>query len=168
VPKGIPAAGLGGFSWLARNQYGAIDMSQYSPAQWLATGLPYCRQCMSHPGEVHFLTDWLWDPWNSHWTLEPCPHGHIVTAQRLAQHVEAKKRRDIFWSILFVLVGGLFLVDISWAVLLVLTALAVVAFRYYRRQAKKVIECLVVHPEVAGFWERNRAEYQTWLSWPGS
>lgn len=167
VPRGIPAASVQGYPHLERNQLGAIDMSRYTRGQWLATGLPYCKACMTSPAQVAPQREPYWDYWNGYMSVEPCPHGHIMTAERVYLQIESKKHRDIFWSIVCIVIGlafGIRLGTWGWIGMAALTAFAVWAFRGYRRAGYKVIGLLQQHPEIYGYWQPNKKGNQPWIN----
>lgn len=164
VPRGIKGSELKGYPRLERNQYGAINVALYSAEQWKASGLPYCKYCMTHAGQAAwFRREPWWDGFG--WSYEPCPHGHIVTAERVAQQVQAKKQRDLLWVAVYAVLtavsfGGLGL----WGGIGILLGglIAILAFRSYRKTAYKAIRILNEHPEIDGFWEKNKSENQPW------
>lgn len=161
VPRGIPTvAESDKYPHLIKNQCGAINMAKYTPEQWLATGLHYCKECMTDPGQVayHSQRDAYWDPRFNFMSIEPCPHGYIMTAAKLLQRVERKKRNQIVWGLIYAAIFffmGIGIGPIGWGMVAVGIPLVIWRFRAYRRTAYEMADRLAVHPEMYGLWVKH-------------
>lgn len=134
--------------------------------QWV--DLPYCKQCMSSSVDVRFTAEPYFDNFNGRWSAEPCPHGHIVTAPRLAMQKKAKWHS--FWAkqVIFLGLCSIFGVDmggfLGFLILFPLWLLMVAVHLHYQHTMTKMVRALGERPELPGYWESNaKRNSQPWL-----
>ena len=163
VPRGVPtvATSSKGFGWLARNEYGAIDMSQYTPAQWRDTGLKYCERHHKHPGEAVHMTTLFDDFGNAFWD-DPCECGKVMNVLRAVICRDGLYGQWLNATVSYTVLNGIqhafanpnpvdgLEKSLKSDAVFAGAAFGVVALR--NRALRNLVQRLWVHPEIDGIW----------------
>lgn len=153
VPFGIPPAGLQGFDGLERNQYGALDMTKYSPEQWLATRLAWCREHMSGPQDARFRV--VTDQFGNKFAADPCGCGQIVNLERLARAAQVDLQSTpvaVAGSAGAAIVSDLTHHKTAQDFAMGYGVGAVVENAFKQRRYRRLYQLLSAHPELDGIW----------------
>ncbi len=79
-----------------------VPIEEWTAEEMLAT-LPYCHDCMSGPWEVYFREPGTGFGWRG---MEPCPHGHIYTAERARMVADEVTVREVLFSSTITAIGA--------------------------------------------------------------